>query len=113
MRESFGMAGSRFGSPLAQSEALLRAEAQRNFGALVSQALATRQAQNEANLMTALELLQRQGQINIAPFLTAMEIGIPRAESIVSPSIGQQILSGLLSAGGQFAAAKGLAGVFR
>ena len=101
-REMFGAAGSRFGTQLGGAEALLRSEAGMGRDLQIGEVLQTRQTSNEANLMNALAMLSQQGMQNIAPYLLAMEIGTAPAENVVSPGVGSQILSGLLSAGGSF-----------
>jgi hypothetical protein len=102
-REVFGAAGSRFGTQVANSEALLRGEAERNVGQTIAGVLAQRQGQNEANLLQSLALLQQQGIQNIQPFLAALGIGIAPAENVVSPSIGSQLLTGGIDIASSFA----------
>ncbi len=104
-REAFGAAGNRFGTSLANSEALLRAESQRGLDATVGQILTQRQRQVENNLLNAIAQMSNQGAQNLNPFLMLAQMGIAPAENVVSPGTGQQLLSGVLNAGAQFAGA--------
>jgi hypothetical protein len=105
LREAFGAAGTRFGGTLAMGEGLLRGEAQRGLQTDIGSILVQQQQSNDANLLAAIAEMSRQGGGNLQPFLAALGLGVPQAENVVSPGIGQQILSGLLSAGGQAAGA--------
>jgi len=101
-REAFGAAGSRFGTTLANSEALLRAESARGLDATVGEILTRRQGQVENNLLNAIAQMSAQGSANLNPFLMLAQLGIAPAENVVSPGVGQQILSGGLNALGEF-----------
>lgn len=98
LREAYGAAGNRFGTALARGEGQLRSDIALGADQIIAQTLANRQSQNEANLIQSLALLQQQGALNIQPFLTALGIGLPQAENVVSPGVGSQILSGVTNA---------------
>lgn len=74
LRESFGIAGGRFGSPLAQGEATFRAEQRGGLEEL----LAGITMQQQEQLMQAITALQTMGQQNIAPFFQFAAAGMPQ-----------------------------------
>jgi hypothetical protein len=103
LREAFGAAGNRFGSGLANAEALLRGEASGNLSTTIGDILTQRQGQNEQNVLQGIGLQAGIGQSSLAPFLALLAQGLPQAENVVSPGLGSQLLTGLLNAGAAFA----------
>jgi len=98
-REAFGIAGSRFGSPLATSEALLRSEAatglDQTIGGLLEQG---RQFDTNA-LLAGISQLFNQGQANVSTFTNILPLGVSPEETIVTPGLGSQIVGGVLQGG--------------
>ncbi len=94
LREQGGILGTRFGSSLAQGEALLRSES----GAALDQLIGGIQEQGRqfdiGLLLQSIGQLFGQGQANIQPFQQFAELGIFPEEIIVSPSTGTQIVTG-------------------
>ena len=98
-REAFGIAGSRFGTPLASGEALLRSEAatglDQTIGGLLEQG---RQFDTNA-LLAGIQQMFGQGQANVAQFTGILPLGVQPQETIVSPGLGSQIVGGVLQGG--------------
>lgn len=83
LREGFGIAGTRFGTPLAVGEAKLRTDLESEFGANIGELLRTsfeqqqqRQLFGQRQQLQGINLLQGIGQGNIAPFLQLAMAGI-------------------------------------
>jgi len=105
LREGFGAAGNRFGSAGALGEARLRGDVASNLDQTIG-GIRTNQAQFDAGqLLNTINLLQNLGQGNVDLFSRFAQMGILPEELIVSPGIGDQILSGLLQNSGKVAQA--------
>lgn len=76
LRESFGIAGTRFGTPLATGEGRLRRELETEFGAQTGELLRTEFGAQQQRLLQGIELLQNLGQENLEPFLMLAQLGI-------------------------------------
>jgi len=72
LKESFGIAGSRFGTPLATGQAKLVTDLESEFSAGIGQLLLGQRQQQ----LQGIGLLQGIGQQNIAPFLGLASQGI-------------------------------------
>lgn len=94
LREQGGILGQRFGSSLAQGEALFRSEA----GAELDQTIGGLREQGRqfdtAALFQAIQGLFAQGQGNLEPFQQFSALGILPEEVIVSPSTATQVVTG-------------------
>ena len=95
LREQGGITGTRFGTSLAQGEALLRSES----GAALDQLIGGIQEQGRqfdtGQLLQAIQALFGQGEANIATTERFAGLGILPEEIIVSPSTGTQIVTGV------------------
>lgn len=83
LRETFGITGNRFGTPLAVGEARLRSGLEADFGAQIGELLRqTFESQQQRRLaaqsqqLQGIDLLSRIGQQNIAPFIQLAALGI-------------------------------------
>lgn len=106
LREGFGATGTRFGSSLSDSEALLRGEAQQGLDIAIGELLteaANRETATMGLLLSAIQEMSRQSQSNLNPFLALTQIGQAPVENVVSPGLGDQLLAGGLQIGGSFA----------
>jgi hypothetical protein len=98
-REAFGIAGSRFGTPLATGEALLRSEAATGLDQTIGSLLETGRQFDTNALLQGIAQMFGQGQANVSQFTGILPIGVQNPETIVSPSLGGQIVSGVLQGG--------------
>lgn len=107
IRESMGAAGNRYSSATGNTEALFRAEA----GAARDQAVANTALQatqfDVQSLLNAIGMMNNMGAQNLAPFMQAMGQGVIPDETIVTPGIGSQILSGAMTGLGAYLAGGG------
>ncbi len=93
LREQGGILGQRFGSSLAQGEALFRSEAGAELDRTVG-GIQQQQEQFDSNqLLAAISALFGFGERNVATVGQAAGLGIFPEEIIVSPSTGTQIIS--------------------
>ncbi len=76
LREGFGIAGSRFGTPLAESEGRLRRDLATRFGAQTGELLRGEFGAQMDRLLSGIGTLQGIGQQNISPFLQFAAMGI-------------------------------------
>jgi hypothetical protein len=97
LRESLGAMGNRFSSSLTREEGRFRGERQQD----ISTQLANMFAQEQANLLGAIQLQQLFGEQNIAPFLQFAGLGIQPEQTVVTDNPWMQ----LLNLGGQAGAA--------
>lgn len=72
LRESFGIAGSRFGTPLAFGESRLRTDAGQNLDATLAELF----QQEQGRLLEAIGMLQSIGQQNIEPIMNMAQLGV-------------------------------------
>lgn len=110
LREGFGIAGSRFGTPLAVGEAKLRTDLESEFGANIGELLRQsfesqqqRQLFAQGQQLQGINQLQTIGQGNIAPFLGLSALGISPDAFTENPFLS--ILKGI----GSFAGSPGAA----
>jgi len=109
LREGAGIAGNRFGTAGALGEARLRSDAGMNLDQTVGSIL---QSQSQFDTNTGLKLndqlsqaiaqLFGQGEANTGVFERMSALGILPEELIVSPGIGDQLLSGAMNAGAAY-----------
>jgi hypothetical protein len=76
LREGFGIAGSRFGTPLAIGEGILRSDAATNVANIGSE-----------RLLAAIQMMQQFGGENLAPFIQLASLGILPPQLVEKPGI--------------------------
>jgi len=105
LREQGGITGTRFGSSLAQGEALFRSEAGAELNQLIGGIqegqrqfdVSTAEGARQFDLGTLLQGISQlfgQGQANLQPFQQFSALGILPEEVIVGPSTPTQIVTG-------------------
>lgn len=111
LREGFGVAGSRFGTPLAAGEAQFRTGAAGDFATTVSQLLQNQFNIGNEQLLQAIGLGGQLSTQNIAPFIQLAGMGIlPEQISFEeNPFVtGLKALGGAAAGAGSFATGIGL-----
>ncbi len=101
-REAFGITGSRFGSPLATSEALLRSESATGLDQTIGGILETSRQFDTNALLAGISQLFGQGQANTNAFTNLLPLGVFQEEVIATPGVFDQILAGSIQAGSNF-----------
>jgi hypothetical protein len=76
IREGFGIAGSRFGTPVAVGQAQAASQLETQFGAQIGELLRQEFANQQQRMLQGIALLQNIGTANIEPFLRFAGMGI-------------------------------------
>ncbi len=111
LREGFGAAGSRFGTPLAVGESRLRRDLETNFAATLGELSRQEFTNQQQRLLTAIAGLQSFGQQNVEPFFNFASQGIFPSQFAIEQNPFISLLQGLGGAAGGaggFAAGFGL-----
>ena len=95
LREQGGILGTRFGSSLAQGEALFRSESNASLDQLIGGIQEQGRQFDIGALLQGISQLFSQGESNLRPFEQFAGLGILPEEIIVSPSTGTQIVTGV------------------
>lgn len=102
LREGFGIAGARFGTPSALGEARFRSDVERDLAETTGRIGLEEDLAIQQLLQGGIAQMFGQGQAALDPFIQLAQLGILPPEVIASPGIGEQLLSGGLSGLGAF-----------
>lgn len=105
LREAFGIAGSRFGTPLATGEARFRRGAAEDFSRQTAETRLGAEKFNVQSRLAGIDLLNRLAESNLAPFFALAGMGIQPDVFEQNPFIS--FINALGSAGQGVAAARG------
>lgn len=107
LRESMGDGGNRYSSALGNSEALLRATALEDLNV----ADIEQQKMDMSMLLEGINQIfthsNRRREMDLGALVSFMQAGTINPETIVSPGLGQQLISGIISGGSAYLAGKG------
>jgi len=95
LREQGGITGNRFGSSLAQGEALFRSEANAELDQTIGGIQEQGRQFDSGQLLEAISQLFGQGQANTDTIGNFAQLGINPEETIISPSKTTQVVTGL------------------
>ncbi len=97
IREGFGIAGSRFGTPVAVGQARAAGELETQFGAQVGELLRQEFANQQQRMLQGISLLQNIGTANLEPFLRFAGMGIMPEQTVFEQN---PLVTGLETVGG-------------
>lgn len=101
LRESFGVAGARFGTPLARGEADLRTGLEADFNALLAELQFREHQARQQRLLQGIDLLSAIGGRNLAPLFQLALAGIQPDVFTEHPLVtGAGVLSGAAQGAG-------------
>jgi hypothetical protein len=102
LREQHGIAGQRFGTALGQGEAAFRSQAGSELDQLIGGIQEGARQYDTTQLLASIGQLFGQGQANVGQVADFASLGINPSDTIASPGLLSQLLSGGIQAGTEF-----------